>query len=62
MYELFKAGVIWKSRIGESRSVISRQLEGMSRVIGNLAEEINTDISFIGQLEEAISAALKRKA
>ena len=30
MYELFKAGVIWKSRIGESRSVISRQLEGMS--------------------------------
>lgn len=61
MYELFKAGVIWKSRIGESRSVISRQLEGMSRVIGNLAEEINTDISFIGQLEEAISAALKRE-
>jgi len=61
MYELFKVGVVWKSKIGESRSVISRQFEGMSRVIGNLAEEINTDISFMSPLEDAISAALKKE-
>ena len=60
MYELFKVGVVWKSRIGESRSVIGRQFEGMARVIGNLAEEINTDISFLTPLEDAISAALKK--
>jgi stage II sporulation protein E len=61
MYELFKVGVVWKSRIGESRSVLSRQFEGMSRVIGNLAEEIDTDISFIEPLEDTISAALKQE-
>ena len=61
MYELFKVGVVWKSKIGESRSVISRQFEGMSRVIGNLAEEINTDISFMSPLEDAISSALKKE-
>ena len=61
MYELFKVGVVWKSKIGESRSVISRQFEGMSRIIANLAEEINTDISFIGPLEDAIASALKRE-
>lgn len=61
MYELFKVGVVWKSRISESRSVIGRHFEGMSRVIGNLAEEIDTDISFMTPLEDAISAALKKE-
>lgn len=61
MYELFRVSVVWKSKIKESRSVISRQFEGMSRVIGNLADEISTDICFLTPLEDAIAAALKRE-
>ncbi len=61
MYELFRVGVVWKSKIGESRAVIGRQLEGMSRVIGSLAEEINTEVNFLSPLEDAIAAALKRE-
>ncbi len=61
MYELFRVGVVWKSKIGESRAVIGRQFEGMSRVIGSLAEEINTEVNFLSPLEDAIAAALKRE-
>lgn len=58
MYELFKVGVIWKSKLNESRAVISRQFEGMSRVISVLAGEIDTEVSFMAPLEDEISAAL----
>ncbi len=58
MYELFRAGIIWKSKLGESRGVISRQFEGMSRVIAGLAHEINTEVSFMGPLEDEITTAL----
>ncbi len=58
MYELFKVGVIWKSKLDESRTVISRQFEGMSRVISTLAGEINTEVNFLAPLEDEIAAAL----
>lgn len=58
MYELFKVGVIWKSKLDESRSVISRQFEGMSRVISALAGDIDTEVNFLTPLENEISAAL----
>lgn len=58
MYELFRAGVVWKSKLSESRGVISRQFEGMSRVISSLANEINTEVRFMDPLEDEITAAL----
>ncbi len=58
MYELFKIDVVWKSKLGDSRMVISRQFEGMSRVIASLAGEINTEVSFLAPLEDAIAAAM----
>jgi len=61
MYELFKVDVVWKSKINESRAVISKQFEGMSRVIQSLADEINTDIVFLAPLEEAVTTALQRE-
>ena len=61
MYELFRVGVVWKSKIGESRTVISRQFEGMSRVIDSLANEISTEVNFLTPLEDAIAVALKRE-
>lgn len=59
MYELFRVGIVWKGRLNESRGVISRQFEGMSKVISGLAGEINTEINFLSPIEDEIAAALK---
>lgn len=53
-YEIFKVDMVWKSRIGESRGLISQQFEGLSSVISNLADEIDTDVNFIKGLEDEI--------
>ncbi len=53
-YEVFKVDMVWKNRIGESRELVSQQLEGLSNVISNLATEINTDIHFKADLEDLI--------
>ncbi|TYQ14589.1 UNVERIFIED_CONTAM: stage II sporulation protein E [Acetivibrio alkalicellulosi] len=54
IYELFKVDMVWKNRIGESRGLVSQQLDGMSKVISNLALEIGTDIKFNSDLENAL--------
>ncbi|MGE5614954.1 MAG: stage II sporulation protein E [Bacillota bacterium] len=61
MYELFREGIVWKSRINESRAVISRQYEGISRLISGLADEVNTGIDFLGTFENAIADALRNE-
>lgn len=53
-YEIFKVDMVWKSRIGESRGLISQQFDGLSDVISNLADEIDTDVNFIKGLEDDI--------
>ena len=58
MYELFKVDMVWKSRIGESRSLISQQFDGLSNIISGLAAEINTEVNFAGSIEDRIYADL----
>lgn len=58
MYELYRAGIVWKSKLIESRGVISKQFEGMSRVISGLAGEISMKVGFMSSLEDEISVAL----
>lgn len=60
MYELFKVDIVWKSRIGESRNLVSQQLDGLSRVISNLAGEIDMDVHFKSDLEDKIILELSR--
>lgn len=59
IYELFKVDLVWKNRIGESRGLVSQQLFGLSKVISNLAIEIDTDISFKGDLEDMLLIELE---
>lgn len=61
MYELFKIDVVWKSRLCDSRLLISRQFEGLSRVITGLAGEINSQLNFLAPLEDAIAAVLLKE-
>lgn len=60
VYEIFKVDLVWKSRIGESRGVVSQQLDGLSRVISNLASEINVDIHFKKEMEDDLLIELNR--
>lgn len=60
MYELFKVDMVWKSKIGESRDLVSQQLGGLSKVISNLADEIDTDIRFKNELEDVIATELEK--
>jgi len=32
VYELFKVDMVWKNRIGESRGLISQQLDGLAKL------------------------------
>ena len=61
MYELFRVGVVWKGKLNESRDVIGRQFEGMSKMIAGLAEEIDKEVSFLSPLEDEIMTALQNK-
>ncbi|MDP4092114.1 MAG: stage II sporulation protein E [Bacillota bacterium] len=58
IYEIFRIDMVWKSKIGESRNLISQQLEGLSKVIYNLASEINTEIHFRSDIEDVILGEL----
>ncbi|MFZ5989675.1 MAG: stage II sporulation protein E [Bacillota bacterium] len=54
IYELFKVDLVWKNKIGESRGLVSQQLDGLSKVISNLALEIDTEVKFRGDLEHVL--------
>jgi len=53
-YEVFKVDMVWKNKIGESRGLVSQQLDGLSKVISNLANEISMDVHFKAEIEEDI--------
>lgn len=57
-FEIFKVDLVWKNKIGESRGLISQQLLGLSKIIGNLSSEIGVDIHFKKDIEEAVEREL----
>lgn len=61
IYEIFKVDMAWKNRIGECRELISSQFDEISRVVSDLASEINLNIFFDSVLEERILSELNRK-
>lgn len=60
VFELFKVDMVWRSKIGESRGLVSQQLKSMSKIISNLASELNTDISFKEDIENQIMLELAK--
>jgi len=60
IYELFKVDMVWKGKIVESRGIVSQQLEGLSRVISNLASEIDMDMHFKGDMEDIVLMELNK--
>ena len=58
MFELYSANVKWQERISESRYLIAQQLEGVSKIISELAEEVNEEVCFEPELEKRIQMEL----
>jgi stage II sporulation protein E len=58
VYEVFKVDIMWKSRMGESRGIVSEQLDGLSKVIMGIAEEINHEICYKSDIEEKLIGEL----
>jgi len=61
MYEIFKVDMMWRNKLGENRSLVSRQLEELSKAITGLADEIKYEIDFKSGIENAISSMLKKE-
>lgn len=60
VYGLYKSNLKWKAKIEECRQLVAQQLDGVSGVVGQLAQELDISISFKKDLEEAISLELDR--
>jgi stage II sporulation protein E len=61
MYEILKVDMMWKNKLGENRTVISLQMEELSKVIAGLSAEINSHIGFKTELENTLVFLLKRE-
>lgn len=45
-FEIYRINGAWRKRLGESREVVGQQIAGVSKIINELAREINEDINY----------------
>ncbi|WIV13051.1 stage II sporulation protein E [Proteiniborus sp. MB09-C3] len=60
LFDIYRLDYRWENKILESRQLVSQQLEGMSKVIKDLANEIYNDVRFKQDVEKEIYAGLKK--
>jgi len=60
VYELYKSNLKWQEQIDECRLLVAQQLRGVSKVVKQLAVEMNIDMSFKKDLEEAVQLELDK--
>ncbi|ABR46410.1 Sporulation stage II, protein E [Alkaliphilus metalliredigens QYMF] len=58
VYEINQVNMLWQNRLRESRDLVGEQMKGVSKIIGELAQELNGSIKFDVELEDAIYVAL----
>lgn len=58
LYEVYKVNLLWKKKVNESRGVVSQQLQGISKMISQLADEINLEISHKNEIEAKLTDEL----
>ena len=59
LYEVYRVNLLWKKKVQESRALVSQQLEGVSRMISNLAKEVESETSTKKNLELKILRLLE---
>ncbi len=61
LYELNHLTMMWKERLIESRDLVGQQLKGVSKVLDELAVNVNEKLEFDLDLEDAIYVALDKE-
>ena len=61
LYGNYKSNQYWKGQALESKKLISQQMEGISKVILDLGQDIRKDILFDKEIEEEILLAFDKK-
>lgn len=59
LFDIYKLNYQWENKILESRQLVSQQLEGISKIIRDLANEIDKKIDFKEDVEKRISSGLR---
>ncbi len=60
LYELSRLNMVWKKRLLESKELVGEQLKGVANGILHLAEELNSEIIFDTELEDAVYVELDK--
>jgi len=60
IYDLYSSQLKWREQIDECRQLVAYQLQGVSNVVRQLATEMNIDMSFKKDLEEAVQLELDK--
>ncbi|MEW6307447.1 MAG: stage II sporulation protein E [Bacillota bacterium] len=54
LLEIYKMNRTWEKKIAESREIVFSQLEGISRIMDDLAREVKTDVEFSEEVEHLV--------
>lgn len=60
-FDIYQLRRVWKSKLNESRELVGEQLTGVSKIIDNIAVEIDEDVKFDMVSAEDIRAKLEKK-
>ncbi len=59
LFDIYKLNYQWENKILESRQLVSQQLEGVSKIIRDLANEMDKKLDFKEDVEKRILSRLK---
>lgn len=60
MFEIYKLNLMWHNKVAESRQLVADQLEGVSKVVGDLVKDLDLDLQFKEELEHNIMIELDK--
>lgn len=60
LYEIYRVNLLWKKKVHESRTLVFQQLEGVSRMISTIANEVESETSTKKNLQLRISRTLEK--
>jgi stage II sporulation protein E len=54
LVELYRQELYWEKRLGQTRELVGRQLQGVSGIMSSLAKELNLEVEYMHDREERI--------
>lgn len=60
IFDIYHSDIKWQGRIDESRILVGQQLQGVAKVINELAAELNVDVQFKKEVEQSIREELDK--